>query len=1095
MTENQADGSPDWLHPTMAFEAICDEMGTEDSKNTYEQVYWTINTYRKYLDGYRKALEKKSSTFRLESSSKTELTLGRPHVRIWKVVPRNVIKIKDSNTGWYCCPELLDPLTDGDKVNVFKGRDGRREINSDNYRIVKGQCQFKFPELAETRSIIVDGESFPVEQTFGTVSDYPDVSVGGRKVRCEKISDTELAVYSMMRGALTLDGKNIDYEIVKKEDVPPLSKTFDEGYLVFSPVEPDSGISKDVTDDVLVSLSASELRLGERLLSEMGFEKDGRNRFVSDSCGAVQDATLVPEDYPEISIPADVHSEKGHRYNIRMPSNYDAESSTDPRMTVFDDNALIYYEKRRLAVKSKNLDDMFVELYDYLDAKERKTVDLGKTAEISIKFNTRDVVNQIRAMDSLRDNAPPDLAPLINMFRKTEGQGNWRRFGLIDDPEFGWRVLYDDSFSGVEEQRRFVRKALSTPDFAILDGPPGTGKTTAIRELIIQLILGGKRVLVASSTNAAIDNVLDRIVNIDCKEGKNQDFSRLLRPIRLGFAEKASDDVKDYSMEIMIRKNSSSGLDEPLLKRTLLESSNLVCGTIAKVYADLISIPDEGDKWKRNLSVLPEFDYLIMDESSKTTFQEFIVPAKLAKHWILAGDVRQLSPFTDEDAVETALDLFSGSESKLNVTNTTKTAVALINECKLIIRDTRKTNKTYTILVSDTVAKEVGRQLKMLDQSITKGISVVFDEPVAYSDIYGGKMLFIGRSLFDRRRSLVPLDSRVINLTGEPINANPENFHYERTLNIDDDKERSRNNRVIDNDIESLRKTWAEGIAWRLNRDYWLRNVKQQRSTYIGEIWDRIPGEFDTEEKKKQFMKQCIWTVQNVVFHSILELLTVKNGDNDRNSLVQSFEPDELAIRNESLIYQHRMHREISKTPARTFYDGRLKDGPRVDDTAMDFYIDGFEKRHNVWIDCVGYDSKNVNDAEIGIIEKHLKDFIAWARAHPREDGEEYTVIVLTFYLAQSNRMKERLDLLKKGARGAVRIKIATVDYIQGQEADVVFLSMVRNGKIGFMDTPNRLNVAITRAKHLMAFVGNKNFFSECKSVELRLIVEGCNVC
>ena len=101
---------------------------------------------------------------------------------------------------------------------------------------------------------------------------------------------------------------------------------------------------------------------------------------------------------------------------------------------------------------------------------------------------------------------------------------------------------------------------------------------------------------------------------------------------------------------------------------------------------------------------------------------------------------------------------------------------------------------------------------------------------------------------------------------------------------------------------------------------------------------------------------------------------------------------------------------------------------------------------------------------------------------------------MLTFYLAQSNKMKERLDLIKKDARGTVRIKIATVDYIQGQEADVVFLSMVRNYKVGFMDTPNRLNVAITRAKHLLVFVGNKQFFSECKSIELNKIVEGCDV-
>ena len=1088
MAENQPKEQFKLFPPTMAFEAICDEIGAEDIKGTYEQVNWTMETYRKYLDGYRKALEKKSVNFTVVSSNNTVLTMASPSVKIWKVLPKNVIRINDSNAGWYCCPDLSDYLEEGDTINVFKGRDGRREINSDNFRKIKGQYQFKFPELADTHSIIIDGESYSVESTFDSISENPDVSIGGRKVTCEKIDDTTIAVYAVLRGALTLDGKNVDYTVEKKEDIPPLSKTFDDGYLVFSPNRPSSDRSKDITEELLRSLSPSEFMIGDRSLAEYGFEKEGDKRFVSDSCGCIEERTLIPKEYPEVSIPINVQDEGGRWYRIMMPSNYDAESTTDPRMVIFDDNAIIIHDKTKLTARRNRDDETLVKFYDYMDPHERKSVDLGTTAEISIRFDTRNINSQLTTIKSLKSNAPTELAPLINMFRKSEGQGNWRSFELKSKPKFGWRVLDDDDYNGVDEQRNFVRKALSTSDFAILDGPPGTGKTTAIRELIIQLILDNKRVLVASSTNAAIDNVLDRIVNIDCKKEKNQDFKKALRPIRLGIAEKASDDVKEYSMEVMVSNNSSSEMDERLLKRTLINSSNLVCGTIAKVYSDLISTPKDEDDWKQKLATLPTFDYLIMDESSKTTFQEFIVPARLARHWILAGDVRQLSPFTDEGSVETALDLFSGNESKLNVTNTTKMAVAMINQSKLIIRNPKR---KYAILVNDNVAREIGKQLKMLDRKITEGISAVYNEPLSYSDIYGGRIVFIGMSIFRNHRTVVPLDCYVADLTGEPINVNPENFHYMKTLNFGTDKDRHIIENEIKNDIDDLRKGWSEGIAWRLNRDYWLRNLKKERSTYMNEIKDRIPGEFDTNEKREQFMKQCIWVVQNVVFHSILELLTVKNGNKDRNSLVQSFEPDELKLRSESLIYQHRMHQEISKTPAHLFYK-RLENGPKVNETGMDYFIKGFENRHNVWIDCEGHDKMNVNKEEMDLIEKHLKDFIGWAKKHPKENDEEYTVIVLTFYLKQSNEMKERFDSLKKDARGIVCIKIATVDYIQGQEADVVFLSMVRNTNIGFMDTPNRLNVAITRAKHLMVFVGNKKYFKGCRSEELRKIVEGC---
>lgn len=1075
--------------PTMAFEALCDEMGIDDAIGTYTQVNWTTGTYRKYLDGYRKALQKKTQSFRLTSVNKTQIVLGEPRVKIWKVVPKNILRIKDSNIGWFACPDLSEKMEEGDRINLYKGREGSRELNSDNFRKVKGQYQFRFPELTDGSTITVYGEEYSVEATFTSISNNPDVLIGGRKVKSEKISETSLAVYSTLKGNVTIDGKNVEYQIESRDDIPPRVTMFEEGYLVFSESKP-SGSSVDVTGALLAGLSPVDLSLGGKTLAELGFESDGRNRFVSDSCGFIEEKVLISAEYPDVEIPIQVTSAQGFWYSIKMPASYDAELTTDPRMIVFEENAIITSGKTKLSVKRKDTDEMLVEFYEETDKKERKSVDLGKTAEISIRFDTRDIVNQLIALDTLKTLPPREAAPLINMFRKSEGKGNWSRFRTIAEPKYGWRVLEDDSFSGVVEQRNFVRKALSTPDFAILDGPPGTGKTTAIRELIIQLILDGKRVLVASSTNAAIDNVLDRIVNIDCKADKNHDFKELLRPIRLGRAERASDDVRDYSMEVMIQNNILTGLDENLLQRVLIESSNLVCGTITKVYSDLIREASK-DKWKNKLSTLPTFDYLIMDESSKTTFQEFIVPAKLAKHWILAGDVRQLSPFTEEGAVETALDLFSGCESELNVTDTTKTAVTLINECKLIIPHSQ--DRRYSIIVNDMLAREIGAQLQKMDIRITAGMRAVYHEECSYTEVYGGRVLFVGKTLFLKRRQILPLDTYIINLTGDNLNVSPENYHFAWMLDIDDDQERSKKERVIREDIENLKKSWAESIAWRLNRDYWLRNVKQQKSTYIKEITERIPGEFNTEEGKKNFKKKCIWVVQDVVFHSILELLTVKNGNRD-NNLVQSFEPEELALRSESLIYQHRMHEDISRTPASVFYGGKLMNGPKVNETGLGYYIRGFEGQHNVWIDCSGKDSKNINVTEIDRIIECLKDFIEWARKHPKSDGSEYTVIVLTFYLAQSNLMKERIEPLKRSAWNIVRIKVATVDYIQGQEADVVYLSMVRNNKVGFMDTPNRLNVAITRAKHLMVFIGNKKFFSECKSIELRLIVEGCNV-
>lgn len=61
------------------------------------------------------------------------------------------------------------------------------------------------------------------------------------------------------------------------------------------------------------------------------------------------------------------------------------------------------------------------------------------------------------------------------------------------------------------EQKIAVEKALSSSDLMLIQGPPGTGKTTVIAEICYQMAKQGKRCLVASQTNLAVDNALFRL--------------------------------------------------------------------------------------------------------------------------------------------------------------------------------------------------------------------------------------------------------------------------------------------------------------------------------------------------------------------------------------------------------------------------------------------------------------------------------------------------------------------------------------------------------------------------------------------------------
>ncbi|MHC8517717.1 DEAD/DEAH box helicase [Sporosarcina sp. ITBMC105] len=75
------------------------------------------------------------------------------------------------------------------------------------------------------------------------------------------------------------------------------------------------------------------------------------------------------------------------------------------------------------------------------------------------------------------------------------------------------RLALDFHHSLNEFQQEAVTGALSANDLFVIQGPPGTGKTTVISELCHQLMKAGKRTLVASQSNLAVDNALGRLLS------------------------------------------------------------------------------------------------------------------------------------------------------------------------------------------------------------------------------------------------------------------------------------------------------------------------------------------------------------------------------------------------------------------------------------------------------------------------------------------------------------------------------------------------------------------------------------------------------
>ena len=107
-----------------------------------------------------------------------------------------------------------------------------------------------------------------------------------------------------------------------------------------------------------------------------------------------------------------------------------------------------------------------------------------------------------------------------------------------------------------EHQNLAVRKMIATKDVCLIQGPPGTGKTTVIAEAIYQFALRGERVLIASQTNLAVDNALERLAK-----------EPVIRAIRLN-KDKATEDIAHMTEDKVLEyffKNISTKLKENYL--------------------------------------------------------------------------------------------------------------------------------------------------------------------------------------------------------------------------------------------------------------------------------------------------------------------------------------------------------------------------------------------------------------------------------------------------------------------------------------------------------------------------------------------------
>jgi superfamily I DNA and/or RNA helicase len=183
---------------------------------------------------------------------------------------------------------------------------------------------------------------------------------------------------------------------------------------------------------------------------------------------------------------------------------------------------------------------------------------------------------------------------------------------------------------------------------------------------------------------------------------------------------------------------------------------------------------------------------------------------------------------------------------------------------------------------------------------------------------------------------------------------------------------------------------------------------------------------------------------------------------------------------------QYRMNEVIMGFSNRQFYNNELMAAPGVKERRLDIdmnapviFIDtagcGFdEKVHHA------YQSK-YNPEEFQVLREHL-----YLIAEAFLEKEPPSIAIISPYREQALHIEE--ELKEDPNVSKLDLSINTIDGFQGQEKDLVFISLVRSntkGEIGFLTDYRRMNVAMTRARKQLiivgdsATIGNNKFYGE----------------
>ena len=643
-------------------------------------------------------------------------------------------------------------------------------------------------------------------------------------------------------------------------------------------------------------------------------------------------------------------------------------------------------------------------------------------------------------------------------------------------------------------QKIAVLKALYAKDLCLLQGPPGTGKTTVIAELIWQHIMqdSTKKVLLTSETNLAVDNALEKLMGSRNVNKELSPFLGIIKPLRFGKSSKFEEEGKVYSVERIekwlddeyeedfVYENEISSLDnasEDLIEDTEPDDVNhnavqqwmIMIAQRAQAYAE---------KNPRYADISRSYQMALYDPDgiTKRYFKE-----KYFKHANVIGSTCSStgSPSFAADYARVfssaVFDRYVKLEGYKNTIADIKRLIRTANDSDSDFQDTAL-HIIRTIMKENNVSKEDELQ-ELLDNPTDNVKHFLFN--------------------YDLRLLLKPKRTRKFDTILERLGfADEDEFNQLKSIYFDT---------VI---MDEASKATPPDLV--------LPLCFGKKSIVIGDH-RQLPPMLNEED-----FKEALLSLED-------DKATALADEIDRQFLETSqfarmiLNPNVSKSIKSVFTEQYRMHPQINDVIKQFYKDdeGGLTCGlnpSKVDEPRLSepesrhhgFFHPGFISPdvHVLWVKVdepeQRSDSKALyNDKEVEAVKrvlqylKHSEGYSEYMKywddniKNEERRNQEKEIGVISFYSQQVKCLREVKAYAKKNG---MRVKLNTVDKFQGMERNIIIVSTVRSNKYktgntispnnnpGFAKSPERLNVALSRARRLLVVVGNSDFFNQVKN-------------